>query len=456
MAAVVTAAGLTLHESASSGRAEGRMVQRGSSTADRDVWIIAGQSNSQGWGLLKAPIAPDPRITFFVPDKGWVQALEPANEHFSRWTPDPVDQNLLLQRTGVAMPKGLTPQAFVDRIRSERTAPGGVGPALMFAKQLLPHTARNVGVLSFGTGSPISRWDPGEDGKAAAPMYRDLVRRIHASTGTFKGLIWYQGESDALTPGAADRYGDALVRVLTGIRRETRRPDLPVICVQIGRFTYPYDSSARGWEGVREAQRQVSLRLPNVYLVPAHDLMLEDSIHIAYEGYVRLAGRLAEVALTHVYRVKGRGTPLTFQSAELLAVDHRRPLICVRFAGVSGRLSAPGRPMGFEVRARRPAQDPAAGYPGRPTADVPMFTLYRADFDPTDPSAVILGLFDASPIMLGRPHPLCESLQVIYGPGLDPHANIVDARDMPIPAFGPIDVTGPACAAKPDSGVNRR
>lgn len=42
--------------------------------------------------------------------------------------------------------------------------------------------------------------------------------------------------------------------------------------------------------------------------------------------------------------------------------------------------------------------------------------------------------------MLGKSHPLTAGLKLIYGPGTDPNANIVDQKDMPVPAFGPVEV----------------
>ncbi|MCA9444812.1 MAG: hypothetical protein KC964_28760, partial [Candidatus Omnitrophica bacterium] len=50
---------------------------------------------------------------------------------------------------------------------------------------------------------------------------------------------------------------------------------------------------------------------------------------------------------------------------------------------------------------------------------------YAIEFDSEDPSMLLL--------RLGKPLPLPAEL--IYGPGLDPYVNIVDEKDMPIPAF---------------------
>jgi hypothetical protein len=115
-------------------------------------------------------------------------------------------------------------------------------------------------------------------------------------------------------------------------------------------------------------------------------------------------------------------------------------MIRVCFKGVNGHLKAYGRPTGFELRAVRPSEDPTRAYPQPPIADIPMYVIYRVDFDPNDPAAVILGVFDNSPILLGKPHSLSEPVSLVYGGGMNPYVNIVDEKDIPIPAFGPVEV----------------
>lgn len=409
-----------------------------------DVWVFAGQSNSEGWALLKAPIPPDPHVFFFDAESHWVVAEEPLNKRFDLWTPGPVDANILLQRQDVNMPSGQTVEAFIKERQSLGAgALGGVGPGLMFGKRLREMTGHDIGVISTGVGSPIREWDP--DSKPVGKLYAHMLERVRAAGGTVKGLIWYQGESDAITPGASKLYRAALVRFIDGVRRDLERPDLPVICVQTGRFAYPYHSSAADWEAVREAQRLAVSDRPRVWLVSSLDLLLEDDIHVGFEGYRRQAPRIAEIALSQVYGLPGHATPITFDSAELIARDSRRPMIRVKFRGVSGHLKADGRASGFEIRTPMADEDPAAKYPQRSSSPVPIYAVYRIDFDPRDPSAVILGLFDASPVVLGSHHPICGPLGVIYAPGLNPYANITDDKDMPLPAFGPLPVEAGEC-----------
>ena len=67
-----------------------------------DIWVLAGQSNMGGWGLLKAPIETDPRIMEFR-NPNWVRAENPFHKNFVSpgWDPkgkDSVRDNILRQR----------------------------------------------------------------------------------------------------------------------------------------------------------------------------------------------------------------------------------------------------------------------------------------------------------------------------------------------------------------------
>ena len=258
--------------------------------------------------------------------------------------------------------------------------------------------------------------------------------------GNIKGIIWYQGETDAMNPGAEDVYEAALLHLIDSIRSDTGIPDLPFVCVQIARFVWNYNTHAHGFEKVRDIQRRAASLRKNVYTVSALDLPLEDSAHISFEGHRRLGPRLAEIVLTEVYHQPGHATAIDLDTIEVLQPDNRRALIRVRFKGVNTRLVAPGLPTGFELRANLPAQEPHG-----PSAEFPIHVIYRVDLDPENPDAVILGVFDNAQINTGgRKHfSLTEPFSIVYGPGNSPYVNIVDEKDIPIPAFGPIEVKSP-------------
>lgn len=410
------------------------------SVRDLDVWIFAGQSNSQGWALLKAPVEPDSRILVLNEQNQWVLAEEPLNKNFYGWTPPPVDENILLQRDHLSLPGSEKPEEFL-RQQSKLGSPlGGVGPGLFFAKHVLKHTDRPLGLIFCGMGGPIKLWDTGPRQPGGQSLYWTLLDKVHAAGGNVRGVVWWQGESDGLTTGAPEAYEAAFLNVIDAIRSGIGNPNLPFIYVQVGRFVHPYDFHATAFERIREIQRQVASKRHGLSMVSPMDLQLEDAIHMSFEGYQALGARLGELALSQVYEMPGHATPITFGSIEVLAPESRRKLIRVRFEGVNGRLQAAGRPSGFELRTARAAEDPSRFYPQHPSTDIPMHVIYRVDFDPHDPSAVILGVFDTSPILLGKPHPLTAPVSLMYGAGLNPYVNIVDDMQMPIPAFGPVEV----------------
>ena len=104
-------------------------------------------------------------------------------------------------------------------------------------------------------------------------------------------------------------------------------------------------------------------------------------------------------------------TEIRLKSATKIAAP--RPRIVLEFTGVSGRLQTPGRPTGFALKT---------------SAGETLDWIFKAEFDPARPSAVILW---ASSL----PGP---DVALYYGAGPAPYVNIVDDEDMALPAFGPV------------------
>jgi hypothetical protein len=86
----------------------------------------------------------------------------------------------------------------------------------------------------------------------------------------------------------------------------------------------------------------------------------------------------------------------------------------VKFSGVNGKLRAPGRVLGFDVR------DGEEGY---------QRLVFRADVAEEGDEVVV---------HLVRPGKSPQPEFLWYGYGMDPAANLVDAEGLAAPAFGPI------------------
>jgi sialate O-acetylesterase len=261
----------------------------------------------------------------------------------------------------------------------------------------------------------MAQWDPALKAKGPYSLYGSMFQAIDQVGGPqkIKGLVWYQGESEAMC-GLQDQYEELFLNFIDAVRRDLGRPDLPILYVQLGRVCLG-GLNAPAWNKVREAQRRIAAQRPNVYFVPALDLELDDLIHLSTQAQQRLGARLAETALTHVYQQPGHATPIDLAGVEVLDAAGGR--LRVRFTGVTGKLQALGRPAGFVLHS-----------PTLPFEQTPQ--IYRIDFDPGDPAAVILTAWG----------PLKGPLTLTYGDGLDPYVNLTDANDMAVPAFGPVDL----------------
>lgn len=91
----------------------------------------------------------------------------------------------------------------------------------------------------------------------------------------------------------------------------------------------------------------------------------------------------------------------------------------VRLRGVTGRLKASSAtPAGFELR--KDAKSSMA---------LPV-SLQQVGFDPQDPAAILLKFKD----------PLTPPVCLYYGTDHEAQGNIMDEKDMSLPAFGPIKV----------------
>ena len=127
-------------------------------------------------------------------------------------------------------------------------------------------------------------------------------RMIHPLLGfPIKGVIWYQGESNANSVAQATEYRALFAKLITSWRREWRgsNPEFPFLWVQLPNYG-DVDSlppAASGWATVRESQA-AALSLPNTGQVVAIDIGQAEELHPRNKQDVaaRLALKAREVA----------------------------------------------------------------------------------------------------------------------------------------------------------------
>jgi sialate O-acetylesterase len=129
---------------------------------------------------------------------------------------------------------------------------------------------------------------------------------------TIKGILWYQGESNADRPAEYAKLFPALIQ---DWRNNWKQEELPFLFVQLHNFMPSYDyPTESNWALTREAQMK-ALELPNTGMAVAMDLGVWNDIHPLNKKDV--AKRLVIEAEKTIYHEKDvAGSPL-YQSMEI-------------------------------------------------------------------------------------------------------------------------------------------
>jgi len=91
------------------------------------------------------------------------------------------------------------------------------------------------------------------------------------------GVVWYQGESNT---GRPQPYERLLTMMIGNWRSLWQQPELPFTVVQLANYMTPSEQPQNSsWAVLREAQRQVALKMDNVELASAIDLGETVDIH---------------------------------------------------------------------------------------------------------------------------------------------------------------------------------
>ncbi|KAI3846284.1 hypothetical protein MKW92_026217 [Papaver armeniacum] len=236
---------------------------RSRSFQDKNIFILAGQSNMAGrggvfndvWdGIIPSECKPNPSIIRFNSHHKWDEAQEPLH---------------------------------ID-IDSNKTC--GVGPGMAFANTLLQKMdSGTIGLVPCAIGGTrVSEWARGNR------LYNMLIARSLLSLmegGRIQAVLWYQGESDTVSVVDAESYGDNLKKFISDFRADLHLPLLPFIQVALASTEGPYKGILR--------KAQLEMDLPNVWTVDADGLLLgPDGIHLSTRAQVHLGRMLAEAYLT--------------------------------------------------------------------------------------------------------------------------------------------------------------
>lgn len=269
-----------------------------------DIWVIAGQSNAQGAGVGDYSDLPELGIHLFRNNQQWDLATHPLRD---------------------------------DALHS---------PFMTFAKEVKKAVQHPIGLLQTAVGATyLQLWNPKENGY----LYRSMLEVIKQVGGKVRGVLWYQGESDAAwywyedcSSAEPETYLSRFLQMVETSRQDLGNAELPYLTVQLNRTAFTgYPEENRSWGTLREMQRRAVDAIPHVYVMPSLDCALSDSIHNGTQGNKTIGERLAKMALAEVY-----GISMAYRAPNLIravngeATEQGKPTIVLHFANVEGSLRA--------------------------------------------------------------------------------------------------------------------
>lgn len=295
-----------------------------------DVWLCSGQSNMQmmirevdGGPAALAAAGEFPEIRIFtVPRSG---ANEPKLVLNAKWLHRTVDE---------AGDFSAVAWFFANHLKSEPSLAGV-----------------SLGIInsSFG-GTAIEAWMPVESlanvpreqisgsmfGIPSGALYNGMIAPL--TRLPIKGVVWYQGESNAGKPQA---YAGLLESLMHRWRTAWMEPELPFFIVQLPSFDGRIGGYDFSW--LREAQAAACARSPEAWLAVAFDTTDGRDLHPKEKE--EIGRRLALLARRNVYESK-----VIASGPEVQQVKVGSETIRVEFQGSDGLATRDSQPpAGFDI-----------------------------------------------------------------------------------------------------------
>ncbi len=410
-----------------------------------DLWVLAGQSNMEGYSRLQNLEPPSESVRVLGLEGEWSQARDPLSHpeqaldpvHWrsnagqpqvdpkfrqilkdagidptsvtTRKLPLPERVRKLMAEKGVAWGEFMASmKATGEQVqRAEDFRVTGAGLGIAFGKELNERADVPIGlIMAANGGTSLGQWSPERKEFGGESLYGSMLAQIERAGGKVKGILWYQGESDAGTTGTANSYADRFAGFIETVRADVGQADLPFLYVQIARF-YGLTTEPINWNRVQQRQLEVEKRLEKVAMVSALEGDMSDAIHISAASLRDLGRQMAKQAMVVAYSDKQLTTGPRFESAASEGTELR-----LVFSGVNGKL---------ELLAPRPGFIITDGA-GRPVA------IRKVEVDAARPNELVLTL--AGPLPAGS--------SLAYGVGLNPVSGVVDAEGLALPAFAKV------------------
>ena len=301
-----------------------------------EVWIASGQSNME-WSMSQIKAEND--------------IEKSANSQIRLFdvpkTPNAKPQTELGDPAAIKKPaKGRIFAKWLEC--SPATTPTFSAVAYYFGRKLENDLRVPVGLInsSWG-GTTAERWtsktameaNPETKGLKGSDLYNGMI--VPLEPFAFRGVIWYQGESNA---ARAKQYFHLMNTLIKNWRDDWKQGDFPFLTVQLAPWDVPKVEGQ--WAELREAQLFTSLKTPNTAMAVITDAGDPQDIHPKHKAIVGERLALAAEALAYGKKVEYRG-PL-FDSVKF---EGDKAVLTFKYVG--GGLQAKGGPLtGFTIAGK--------------------------------------------------------------------------------------------------------
>ena len=221
------------------------------------VFLMAGQSNMAGRGLVEAQdTVTNPRILTINRENKLIKAREPL--HFYQ------------------------------------PSLAGLDCGLSFARELLKQVGDSITIVMIPTafgGTSVEQW-LGDSLFRALNLPGNFGEKmmLAKNTGTVKGILWHQGESNAqdkLIPN----YKNNLTKLFSLFRKKAENNALPIFTGELGSYSKTQDK----WDLINNEITKYAASDNNTYVIPTNDFKHKgDFVHFDSEGQRVMGQRFAE------------------------------------------------------------------------------------------------------------------------------------------------------------------
>jgi len=268
-----------------------------------EVWICAGQSNMNillggvTGGAAEVSKASNPSIRMYrcAMPTGLTDSDNPENKYNSEWIPD----DKTISKTDKINMYSATAYFYAKSLQESLNVP--VGVIVMACGNTLAHSwISKDAMLANEEIKSFASITTGIKNNQSGIFYDSLKEQVIPYTS--KGVLWYQGESNAPAGGELEsKYSVFLETLIKGWRADWKEENKPFIIVQLPKMpTKPIPwGTAEQWESIKTAQAKVTSTVANTFLVKTDDIDKDTDLHPLHKKI--LGKRAADIVISNVY-----------------------------------------------------------------------------------------------------------------------------------------------------------